>query len=57
MHAGLREARLRGAQIAFSYVDQGGVRREFSGNVSGRTMSGTFRDDKGQSGNWSATKK
>jgi hypothetical protein len=57
VHAGLREARLRGAQIAFAYVDQTGLRREFTGNVNGRSMSGTFRDDKGQTGNWSATKR
>jgi hypothetical protein len=57
VHAGLREARLRGPQIAFAYVDQAGMRREFTGTVSGRTMSGTFRDDKGQTGNWSATKR
>jgi hypothetical protein len=57
VHAGLREARLRGAQIAFAFVDQSGLRRELTGNVNGRSMSGTFRDDKGQTGNWSATKK
>ncbi|MBW8904112.1 MAG: class I SAM-dependent methyltransferase [Betaproteobacteria bacterium] len=57
VHAGLREAHLRGPQIGFAYVDQGGLRREFTGNVNGRSMSGTFRDDKGQTGNWSATKR
>ena len=57
IHAGLREARLRGAQIAFSYVDQAEVRRDFTGTVNGRSMSGSFRDDKGQTGNWSATRK
>src|SRR4051794_21205730 len=57
VHAGLREARLRGPQISFAYVDQSGQRREFSGTVNGRSMSGTFRDDKGQTGNWSATKR
>ena len=57
VQGGLRDARLRGPQIAFSYVDDKGQRREFTGTVSGRQMSGTFRDDKGQSGNWTATKK
>jgi hypothetical protein len=57
VHAGLREARLRGPQIAFAYVDQSGMRREFTGNVNGRSMSGSFRDDKGQTGNWSATRR
>src|SRR5436305_497293 len=44
VHAGLREARLRGPQIGFAFVDQGGVRREFTGSVNGRSMSGTFQD-------------
>ena len=57
VQGGLREARLRGAGIAFAYVDDKGQRREFTGTVSGRQMSGTFRDDKGSSGNWTATKK
>ena len=43
--------------IAFAYVDEKGLRRELTGTVSGRQMSGTFRDEKGQSGNWTATKK
>ena len=59
VHAGLREPRMRGPQISFAYVDQSGVRRDFTGQVSSgnRQMQGTFRDEKGQSGNWSATKK
>ncbi len=57
VQGGLRDARLRGANIAFAYVDEKSLRREFTGTVSGRQMSGTFRDDKGQSGNWTATKK
>jgi len=57
VQGGLREARLRGPQIAFAYVDDKGMRREFAGTVNGRQMSGTFRDDKGASGNWSAAKK
>jgi hypothetical protein len=57
VQGGLREPRLRGAQIAFAYVDDKGLRREFTGTVNGRQMQGTFRDDKGQTGSWSATKK
>ncbi len=57
VQGGLREARLRGPNIAFSYVDEKSVRRDFTGTVNGRQMSGTFRDDKGQTGNWTATKK
>ena len=54
---GLREARLRGANIAFAYVDSAGVRRDFTGRVNGARMEGSFRDDKGQEGRWTAAKK
>ncbi|HUG78539.1 MAG TPA: methyltransferase domain-containing protein [Burkholderiales bacterium] len=54
---GLREARLRGFQVAFAYVDDAGVRRELSGRVSGARMEGSFRADNGTEGRWSATKK
>ena len=57
VQGGLREARLRGAQIAFAYVDDKGLRRDFSGTVSGRQMQGSFRDEKGQEGRWTASKK
>jgi len=57
LQGGLREARLRGADIAFAYVDQSGMRREFSGKVDGKRMEGSFRDAKGQEGRWSATRK
>jgi hypothetical protein len=54
---GLREAHLSGANIAFAYVDQAGTRRDFTGRVTGARMEGSFRDDKGGEGRWSATKK
>ena len=57
LHAGLREPRLRGAQISFAYVDANAVRRDFTGRVSGTRMEGTFRDEKGQEGRWTATKR
>ena len=57
VHGGLREPRLSGANIAFSYVDDKAVRRDFSGTVNGRQMSGTFRDQSGATGSWTATKK
>ena len=57
VHAGLREARLRGFNIAFSYVDQQGMRRDFTGRVNGPRMEGSFRDEKGGEGRWSAAKK
>jgi hypothetical protein len=57
VQGGLREARLRGFAINFSYVDQAGVRRDFSGRVSGNRMEGSFRSEDGKEGRWSATKK
>jgi hypothetical protein len=54
---GLREPRLSGANIAFAYVDAAGVRRDFSGRVNGGRMEGSFRDDKGAEGKWTAAKK
>ncbi len=57
VQGGLREARLRGANIAFGYVDGAGVRRDFSGRVNGSRMEGSFHDEKGQEGRWSAAKK
>jgi hypothetical protein len=57
IHAGLREPRLRGASITFAYVDAAGMRRDFSGTVNGGRMEGSFRDQKGGEGRWTATKK
>ncbi len=57
VQAGLREARLRGFHIAFAYVDQSGLRRDFTGRISGGKMEGSFRDEKGGEGRWSAVKK
>ena len=55
--AGLREARLRGFDIAFAYLDQAALRRDFTGRISGGKMEGSFRDEKGGEGRWSAVKK
>ena len=58
VHAGLREPRLRGASIAFSVVDQAAVRRDYTGRVTEKNrMEGTYRDEKGAEGKWSAAKK
>ncbi|HVL37652.1 MAG TPA: class I SAM-dependent methyltransferase [Burkholderiales bacterium] len=57
LQAGLREPRLRGEAISFAYVDQAGLRRDFSGRVNGARMEGTFRDERGAEGRWSAAKK
>ncbi len=54
---GLREARLRGFAIAFAYVDNSGMRRDFSGRITGNRMEGSFRAEDGKEGRWSATKK
>jgi hypothetical protein len=57
VHGGLRDARLTGANIAFSFVDAKGVKRDFSGKVNDRQMSGTFTDGNGGTGSWTAAKK
>jgi hypothetical protein len=55
--AGLRETRLSGFRISFAYVDGRGVRRDFTGRVTGSTMEGSYRTDGGQEGRWTAAKK
>jgi hypothetical protein len=57
VQGGLRDARLRGPEIAFTIVDAAGTRRDYAGRVDGRRMEGTFRDARGQEGRWSATKR
>ena len=57
VQAGLRDARLRGFSIAFAYVDNAGVRRDYSGRISGTRMEGSYRDEKGAEGRWLAVKK
>ncbi|HMH17676.1 MAG TPA: class I SAM-dependent methyltransferase [Burkholderiales bacterium] len=55
--AGLREPRLSGFRISFAYVDNNGVRRDFTGRVIGSTMEGSFRTDGGAEGRWTAARK
>jgi SAM-dependent methyltransferase len=57
MIAGLRDARLQGDRIVFSFVDTAGVKRDFSGRVNGSTMEGTLKPDNGPEAKWTATKK
>jgi hypothetical protein len=57
LQAGLREPKLRGFLISFAYVDGAGVRRDFNGRVNTGKMEGSFRDEKGAEGRWTATKK
>ena len=42
---GLRDAVLSGDRVRFSFVDDGGRLREFSGTVSGGSISGEMRTD------------
>ncbi|HEX9182266.1 MAG TPA: class I SAM-dependent methyltransferase [Burkholderiales bacterium] len=57
LQGGLRDARLRGFNISFSYVDNASVRRDLTGRVSGNRMEGSYRTDSGTEGRWTATKK
>jgi hypothetical protein len=57
LHAGLRETRLVGDRIGFAFVDNAGVRREFSGRVSGATMDGVLRAEGGPETRWTATRR
>lgn len=57
MQGGLRDARLRGSAIAFAFVDNNGMRRDFTGRVLGQRMEGGFRTENGKEGPWSAVKK
>ena len=54
---GLRNARLSGFNIGFTYVDNNGVKRDYTGRVTGGRMEGSFRADNGTEGRWTATKK
>ena len=54
---GLRNARLSGFNISFTWVDNNGVKRDYTGRVTGGKMEGSFRGDNGTEGRWVATKK
>ncbi len=57
VNAGLRDAKLAGDRISFAFVDQGGVRRDFTGKVSGNAMEGTMKLETGPESKWTATKR
>ena len=57
MNAGLREVRLVGDRITFAFVDNSGVRRDFSGRVNGQTMDGAMRTEGGAEGKWTAARR
>jgi hypothetical protein len=54
---GLRDARLRGFNISFAWVDNNGALRNYSGRVVGGRMEGSWRGDNGSEGRWAAIKK
>lgn len=57
INAGLRDAKLHGDRIDFAFVDQGGVRRDFSGRVSGNMLEGTMKLETGPESRWTGTKR
>jgi len=57
LNAGLRETRLVGDRVSFVFVDNAGVRREFTGRVNGAAMDGTVRADNGPETRWTATRR
>jgi SAM-dependent methyltransferase len=57
INAGLREPRLQGDRIDFVFVDNSGVRREFSGRVNGNAMEGTVKSDAGAEAQWTAARR
>lgn len=57
LHAGLRDTRLYGTSIRFSFMDKEGVLSEFNGQVTGTRMQGSFNTDKGKNGRWTAVRK
>jgi SAM-dependent methyltransferase len=57
INAGLRETRLAGDKISFAFVDSTGVKREFTGRVSGNTMEGAVKPDSGPEARWTAAKR
>ena len=56
LRAGLRDTRLYGTSIRFSFLDKEGVLTTFSGDVTGARMQGGFVTDKGNKGRWTAVR-
>jgi len=57
LQGGLREVKLSGTAFTFAFVDNTGLRRNFSGRVVGNTMEGSLRADNGQEARWTAAKR
>ena len=52
----LTETRLRGADVAFAFVDGNGIKRQFNGRTTGDRMEGTTAAQGGAKVNWTATR-
>jgi len=58
LKAGLRDATLHGDRISFAWVDNSGIRHDFSGRVNGNQMEGAVRSGDGRDeGRWTAARK
>jgi SAM-dependent methyltransferase len=58
LEAGLRDAALHGDRISFAWVDNSGMRHEFSGRVNGSQMEGTVHSGDGHDeGRWTAARR
>jgi hypothetical protein len=57
VNAGLRDAKIAGDRITFAFVDQGGLRRDFTGRVNGNALEGTMRLETGPESRWTGTKR
>jgi SAM-dependent methyltransferase len=53
----LTETRLRGADVAFAFVDGNGVKRVFTGRAAGDKMEGTTAAQGGAKVNWTASRR
>jgi SAM-dependent methyltransferase len=52
----LTEARLRGADIGFAFVDGNGIKRQFTGRAAGDKMDGSTTTQGGAKVNWTAAR-
>jgi phospholipid N-methyltransferase len=52
----LADAKMRGAEIAFAFVDGNGIKRQFAGRVAGDRMEGTTAAQGGAKVTWTATR-
>jgi hypothetical protein len=54
--AGLRDPRLQADRISFAFIDNTGVRRDFTGRVNGSAMEGTVKPENGPEARWTAAR-